>query len=100
MPGPEIGAAGLILASSLARGTAARTWVVPGQVPGLAGFIPAGPAERAAEGQDDQMDSRDDRPEPDSALILEGIQALHDRLDELERRIAPGERPGLGVPGG
>ena len=44
------------------------------------------------------MDSRDDRPEPDSALILEGIQALHDRLDELERRIAPGERPGLGAP--
>jgi hypothetical protein len=35
------------------------------------------------------MDSHDGQGRPDSALILNGIQALHDRLDELERRIAP-----------
>ncbi len=27
-------------------------------------------------------------------LILQGIRALHERLDELERRVAPGERAG------
>jgi|SRR5580693_7132446 hypothetical protein len=62
MPGPEIGAAGLILASSLARGTAARTWVVPGQVSGLAEFIPAGPRHR------DQDRHAPDRPIPQRAL--------------------------------
>ena len=29
----------------------------------------------------------------DSALILEGIRALHGRLDEFERRVTPPERP-------
>jgi uncharacterized membrane protein len=32
----------------------------------------------------------------DSALILEGIHALHGRLDEFERRIAPSERSSQG----
>ncbi len=31
--------------------------------------------------------------EPDGALILQGIRALHERLDALERRVAPEERP-------
>jgi len=35
------------------------------------------------------MDSHDSRRAPDSALILEGIRALHDRLNELGRRVAP-----------
>jgi hypothetical protein len=35
------------------------------------------------------MDSHDGQGHPDIALILNGIRALHDRLDELERRIAP-----------
>src|SRR6516225_6892369 len=54
----------------------------------------AGPAvpEGADAGQDDQMDSHDGRRDPDSALIMEGIRALHDRLDRLERRIVPSER--------
>ena len=37
------------------------------------------------------MDS-DDGPRDSDALILDGIRALHDRMDELERRIVPGER--------
>ena len=48
--------------------------------------------EGADAGQDDQMDSHDGRRDPDSALIMEGIRALHDRLDQIERRIVPGER--------
>ena len=48
--------------------------------------------EGADAGQDDQMDSHDGRRDPDSALIMEGIRALHDRLDRLERRIVPSER--------
>jgi uncharacterized membrane protein len=35
------------------------------------------------------MDSHDGPGQPDSALILHGIRALHDRLDELEHRVAP-----------
>jgi len=41
-------------------------------------------------------------PSADSAPILEGIRALHDRLDRLEHRIAPAEGSGPGegrVPG-
>lgn len=36
------------------------------------------------------------RDPPGGAVIMEGIRALHDRLDELEQRIAPGDgsRPG------
>jgi uncharacterized membrane protein len=45
---------------------------------------------------DERAGSLDGRRDPpaDSTLILEGIRALHARLDELERRTAPGERPG------
>ena len=39
------------------------------------------------ESRDGQRDSK-----ADSALILEGIRALHGRLDEFERRIPPSER--------
>jgi uncharacterized membrane protein len=35
------------------------------------------------------MDSHDGQRDPDSALILEGIQALHIRMDELEGRVMP-----------
>ncbi len=46
------------------------------------------------------MDAHDGRPDPESALILEGIRALHDRLSELEHRAVPGERSGpAGNPG-
>src|SRR5580700_9069164 len=48
-----------------------------------------GPPERAGGGQDDQMDSHDGQRDPDSALILEGIRALHIRMDELEGRVMP-----------
>jgi hypothetical protein len=41
------------------------------------------------------MDSNDGPGHPDSAQILEGIRALHDRLNELEHRVAP---PGQSVP--
>jgi uncharacterized membrane protein len=40
------------------------------------------------------MDSDDGSRDSDQALILDGIRALHDRMDELERRMAPGERVG------
>jgi hypothetical protein len=40
-------------------------------------------------GQDDEMDSHDGQRDPDSALILEGIRALHIRMDELEGRVMP-----------
>ena len=40
------------------------------------------------------MDSDHGPRDPDQALILDGIRALHDRMDELEHRMAPGERPG------
>jgi uncharacterized membrane protein len=43
------------------------------------------------ESRDGQVDSP-----ADSALILEGIHALHGRLDEFERRIAPSERSSQG----
>jgi hypothetical protein len=39
------------------------------------------------------MDSHDGPAHPDSALILDGIRALHDRLNELERRAAPAGHP-------
>jgi hypothetical protein len=52
------------------------------------------------------MDTHDGQPDPDSGLILEGIRALHDRLDELEHRVAPGRPSGsagssgsVGAPG-
>jgi hypothetical protein len=35
------------------------------------------------------MDSHDGLGRSDSALIIDGIQALHDRMNELEHRIAP-----------
>jgi uncharacterized membrane protein len=35
------------------------------------------------------MDSHDGQRDPDNALILEGIRALHNRLDELEHRAGP-----------
>jgi hypothetical protein len=35
------------------------------------------------------MNSHDGHGDPDSALILDGIRALHDRLNELEHRVAP-----------
>jgi hypothetical protein len=41
--------------------------------------------------KDDQRAQRD--PPHDSDLILEGLRALHDRLDELEARVAPGRQP-------
>jgi uncharacterized membrane protein len=47
--------------------------------------LPSGPDE----GQDDQMDSHDGQRDSDSALILEGIRALHIRMDELEGRVIP-----------
>ena len=45
--------------------------------------------------RDDRADSQDGPRDPaaDSALILEGIRALHGRLDEYERRVTPPERP-------
>ena len=48
-----------------------------------------GPPEGADAGQDDEMDSHDGQRDPDSALILDGIRALHNRLDELEHRASP-----------
>src|SRR5579863_2190578 len=39
------------------------------------------------------MDSNDGLGHPDSAVILDGIRALHDRLNELERRVTPAEPP-------
>jgi hypothetical protein len=45
------------------------------------------------------MDTHDGQRDPDSALILEGIRALHDRLDKLEYRgtpTGPPGHPGLG----
>jgi hypothetical protein len=35
------------------------------------------------------MDSHDEKGYPDSAPILDGIRLLHDRLNELEKRVAP-----------
>ena len=43
------------------------------------------------------MDSHDGQRDPDTALILDGIRDLHGRLDDLERRIGPGERAGPGA---
>jgi hypothetical protein len=40
------------------------------------------------------MDSDHGPRDSDQALILDGIRALHDRMDELEHRMAPGERAG------
>jgi uncharacterized membrane protein len=52
---------------------------------------------------DERAGSQDGRRDPpaESTLILEGIRALHARLDELERRVTPPERagPGDGKPG-
>jgi uncharacterized membrane protein len=47
----------------------------------------------------DRTESRDGQRDPsaDSALILEGIRALHDRLDQVEHRPAPAERSGPGA---
>jgi hypothetical protein len=49
--------------------------------------------EERTESQDGQRD-----PPADSALILEGIRALHGRLDELERRVMPPGHPSQGRP--
>jgi uncharacterized membrane protein len=38
------------------------------------------------------MDSQDGPGHHDSALILDGIRALHDRLSELEHRVTPAEQ--------
>jgi uncharacterized membrane protein len=46
------------------------------------------------------MDTHDGQRDPDGALILEGIRALHDRLDELEHRVAPVGPAGSGGPTG
>jgi uncharacterized membrane protein len=43
-------------------------------------------------GRQSQVGQRD--PPTDSTLILEGIHALHGRMDDLELRITSGERPG------
>jgi hypothetical protein len=43
------------------------------------------------------MDSHDGPGHPDSALILDGIRALHSRLNELEHRVAPAGHPVLAV---
>jgi len=51
-------------------------------------------------GQDDQMESHDGQRDPDSALILEGIRSLHDRLSELERRTTHFVPGGRADPGG
>jgi uncharacterized membrane protein len=40
-----------------------------------------------------KRDDQDERPE--SALILDGIRALHGRLDEIERKVASGSAEGL-----
>jgi hypothetical protein len=62
--------------------------------------------ERSQPGQvhDERPESRDGQRDPpaDSALILKGIRALHERLDELEHRNGSPERsgPGEGRPGG
>jgi len=47
--------------------------------------------DERAESQDVQRD-----PAANSALILEGIRALHGRLDELERRVTPPRHPSQG----
>jgi uncharacterized membrane protein len=56
--------------------------------------------ERSQPGRvhDEQAESRDGRRDPpaDTALILKGIRALHDRLDELEHRDGSAERSGPG----
>jgi len=49
--------------------------------------------EERTESQDGQQD-----PPADSALILEGIRALHGRLDELERRVTAPGHPSQGRP--
>ncbi len=48
-------------------------------------------------GEDEEMKSDDGWRHPDSALILDGIRALHARLNELEHRVAPAERSALGL---
>jgi uncharacterized membrane protein len=51
--------------------------------------------------RDERTGPRDRQPDPpaDSALILQGIRTLHERLDELERRVVPAERAGPRPPG-
>ena len=48
--------------------------------------------------RDERAESREGQLDPpaDGALILKGIRALHERLDELERRVVPAERSGPG----
>jgi hypothetical protein len=55
---------------------------------------PAG-QDPACHERSESRDGQRDSP-ADSALILEGIRALHGRLDEFERRIAPPERSSRG----
>jgi len=49
-------------------------------------------------GRDERAESQDGQRDPpaDSALILEGIRALHGRLDELEQRVTPPEHSSQG----
>jgi hypothetical protein len=55
---------------------------------------PARPDAARSERTEPQDSQRD--PPAETALILQGIRALHGRLDELERRVAPAERTGQG----
>ena len=55
---------------------------------------PARPDAARSERTEPQDGPRD--PPADSALILQGIRALHGRLDELDRRMPPAERAGPG----
>ena len=56
---------------------------------------PARPDAARSERTEPQDGLRD--PPADSALILQGIRALHGRLDELEHRMPPAERAGPAV---
>ncbi len=61
-----------------------------GAVPGISKDDEPGRQDLARdEGAESQGGQRD--PSADSALILEGIRALHSRLDELERQVTPPE---------
>jgi uncharacterized membrane protein len=66
-----------------------------GAVPGTSKDDEPGQQDLA---RDDRADSQDGPQDPaaDSALILEGIRALHGRLDELERRVTPPGHPSQG----
>jgi uncharacterized membrane protein len=48
---------------------------------------------RAVRGTSENDEPAQRDPPDDKALIVDGIRALHDRLDELEERLAPGRLP-------